>query len=133
MQAIAYLNGRYIPSANLRVPVSDSGFVLGITIAEQLRTFRGEPFRVSDHLRRMQQGLETIGLPHITQDVDLSAVVQFLVRQNHRLLAAGDDLGITLFATPGPYRSFAAETDHPPTIVRIHTRCRSDGGATNIP
>ncbi len=116
MHPIAYCNGRYIPFAELRVPVSDSGFMLGITIAEQLRTFGGKPFRVSDHLRRMQRGLETVGLLQILQEVDFPAVIEFLVQQNHRLLSAGDDLGITLFATPGPYRSFATEIDPRPTV-----------------
>ena len=43
-----------------------------------------------------------------------------LATHNHKLLACGDDLGISLFITPGPYPTFAPTGSHEPTIG-MHT------------
>ena len=42
--------------------MSDVGFILGATVAEQLRTFAGQIFHLDDHLARLAQSLEIVGL-----------------------------------------------------------------------
>ena len=120
MQPIAYFNRNYVPADELRLPVSDTGFMLGVTIAEQLRTFAGRPFRVQQHLQRMQQGLQAVGLLCVMDEHDLAAILQRVVQHNLQCLEPGDDLGITLFATPGPYSTYSAEPDPQPTVA-VHT------------
>lgn len=120
MQPIAYFNSSYLPAEELRLPVSDTGFVWGVTIAEQLRTFAGQPFRVQQHLQRMQQGLSVLGLSHVMDQHDLATIVQHVVRHNRQFVDPDDDLGITLFATPGPYSTYAAEVDVQPTVA-VHS------------
>jgi branched-subunit amino acid aminotransferase/4-amino-4-deoxychorismate lyase len=120
MQPIAYFNDRYVPAEELRLPVSDTGFMLGVTIAEQLRTFSGQPFRVQQHLARWRDGLRTVGLAELAEDCDFAAILQRVAEHNRQLLQPADDLGITLFATPGPYRTYAPAADLRPTVA-AHT------------
>ncbi len=120
MQPIAYVNGRYLASDELRLPVSDSGFILGVTIAEQLRTFGGRSFHVSAHLQRLRRGLQTVGIPEVIDRVDFVAILEHVVGHNRDLIDSADDLGITLFVTPGPYPTYAPTTTPEPTVA-VHT------------
>ncbi len=44
------------------VAADDRGFLLGDGLFETVRLYRGRPFRLEDHLRRMQGAAETVGL-----------------------------------------------------------------------
>ena len=110
-EPLAYLNGRLLPASQAVVPVYDAGFVQGATVSEQLRTFRGQLFRLDDHLSRLWRSLEIVDIdPGLTR-AQLAAAATELVAENHRLLAAGDDLGLAIFVTPGPYATLAPATD----------------------
>jgi branched-subunit amino acid aminotransferase/4-amino-4-deoxychorismate lyase len=97
----AYLNGRWIPDSELSIGVDDLGFLVGATVTERLRTFRGQVFRLDEHLRRLRHSLEIVGLPvdEITTQVG-RAIGEFADR-NRDLIAADDDWSIVAFATPG--------------------------------
>ncbi len=59
--ALAYLNGDWVPSSQLSIAVDDIGFMVGATVTERLRTFRGQVFRLQEHLARLRGSLEIIG------------------------------------------------------------------------
>ncbi len=119
MSSLAYLNGRFMAPEELSIPVYDAGFVQGVTVAEQLRTFGGQLFRLPEHLRRLRRSLEIVGIEGIDLE-QLAAHAEELVAHNHKLLTAGDDLGLSLFITPGPYATFAPPGSNQPT-VGMHT------------
>ncbi len=116
----AFLNGRFVPQSAATLPVYDAGFVLGITVAEQLRTFGGELFRVEAHLQRLARSLAIVGVAPGLELKELSDNARELARRNHRLLAAGDDLGLCMFVTPGAYPTMAPLGKQGPTVV-MHT------------
>jgi branched-chain amino acid aminotransferase len=99
--ALAYLNGSWVPNSQLSISVDDIGFMVGATVTERLRTFRGQVFRLLEHLTRLRGSLEIIGLnsQSIADEVG-HAVVEFLKR-NGSLIDADDDWSIAAFATPG--------------------------------
>lgn len=115
-QPWAFLNGRMIPAAELTIPAYDAGFVLGATVSEQLRTFAGKLFKVDEHWKRLQRSLEIVGIePQITLE-ELATAAEELVAANFKLLDPTDDLGLSLFITPGPYATLA-----PPNVPRRPT------------
>jgi branched-subunit amino acid aminotransferase/4-amino-4-deoxychorismate lyase len=116
----AYLQGKLIPADALAVPVYDAGFVQGTTVAEQLRTFGGQLFRLEAHLDRFERSLEIAGVHLPFSREQLAAMADDLAARNHPLLAAGDDLGLCLFATPGPYAAMAPAAAGGP-LVALHT------------
>ena len=116
----AYLNGRFVAASEVTISPTDAGFVLGATVAEQLRTFAGKLFRLDDHLERLEQSLGIVGVePGVGMD-ELAGVAQELVARNHRLLAPGDDLGLSVFVTPGEYPAYSSSVSTAP-IVCMHT------------
>jgi branched-chain amino acid aminotransferase len=106
---LAYLNGSYIPFEQLSVPILDVGFVQGVTVVEQLRTFGGKLFRWDEHLARLRRSLAIIGLDPGLGDESFGEIAQRLIEHNHRLLAEGDDLGLAMLITPGTYSQTGAE------------------------
>ncbi|MEO2033811.1 MAG: aminotransferase class IV [Planctomycetaceae bacterium] len=119
MDQLAWFNGQQVPSEQLSVSVTDAGFVQGATVSEQFRTFGGRLFQLDEHMRRLSHSLNIIGI----DDLDIAVLknaARSLVSRNHSLLQPGDDLGLTLFVTPGPYAALASTSDSGAT-VGMHT------------
>jgi branched-subunit amino acid aminotransferase/4-amino-4-deoxychorismate lyase len=98
---LAYLNGVWVPASKLCVPVDDAGFTLGATVTERLRTFRGQVFRLDEHLARLRGSLAIIGLDGDAIAGEVAAAVPEFLHRNQGLIDADDDWSIIAFATPG--------------------------------
>jgi D-alanine transaminase len=61
-----YLNGQFLPLAEAKVSVLDRGFVFGDGVYEIVPVYSRKPFRLDEHLRRLQGSLDGIrlGNPH---------------------------------------------------------------------
>ncbi len=112
----AYLNGNWIPASSAWVPVTDAGFVLGVTVAEQLRTFCGRIFRLEDHLDRLERSLQVIGVDPGLNRQQWIAIACELVERNKNFLARGDDWGLSIFVTPGIYHIYGPAEHSRPTV-----------------
>jgi branched-chain amino acid aminotransferase len=97
----AYFNGSWIPDSELRIGVDDAGFLLGATVTERLRTFRGQVFRADEHLRRLRHSLEIVDLRPEEITAQIAAAIQDFVVRNNSRLSPEDDWSIVAFATPG--------------------------------
>ena len=120
MKPIASFNGEIIDADQLQIPVYDTGFMLGVTVSEQLRTFRGRPFHVTQHLERLRGGLQLIGLDDRVDINALGPVIEEIAEHNYGLGQPEDDLGVTVFVTPGPYRTYVPEGTPQPNVA-VHT------------
>jgi branched-subunit amino acid aminotransferase/4-amino-4-deoxychorismate lyase len=121
VEPLAYLNGARVPLSQVGVSVFDGGFMQGVTVAEQLRTFGGELFRLDMHLSRLARSLEIVGFdPGINLD-DLGQIAVELTEHNRQLLDPADDQGVTIFVTPGPYAAYADVAGRPGPTVCVHT------------
>jgi branched-chain amino acid aminotransferase len=131
----AWLDGHFCGRAELAIPVGDAGFVLGATVTEQLRTFRGRLFLPADHARRLAESLAVVGInPAITVD-EMLAAADRIASHNHSLAASaavghlgqaftaddpGPDLGLVIFVTPGDLPSHHGGVGSGPRAA-IHT------------
>jgi branched-subunit amino acid aminotransferase/4-amino-4-deoxychorismate lyase len=97
----AYLNGEWIPSTDLHIPVDDLGFAMGATVTERLRTFHGQVFRLQEHLARLRGSLSIIGLDSDAIAAEVGHAIGEFLRRNEGRLDPADDWGIAAFATPG--------------------------------
>jgi branched-chain amino acid aminotransferase len=116
----AYLNGKWIPASSAAISITDAGFMLGVTIAEQLRTFSGRIFRLEQHLDRLDNSLQIIGVDSGLKRPQWTAIALELVERNNRFLTPGDDWGLSIFVTPGTYRTYTQEDTSRPTVC-LHT------------
>ncbi len=63
MPPIAYLNGQFLPLEQARVSIDDRGFQFGDGVYEVVRVYRGKPFRLEDHLIRLERSAQAISIP----------------------------------------------------------------------
>jgi D-alanine transaminase len=65
-----YLNGTWLPLAEARVPVQDRGFIFGDGVYEVIPVYARTPFRLRQHLARLESSLGAIRIanPHPAHD-----------------------------------------------------------------
>jgi branched-chain amino acid aminotransferase len=71
MGAYASIDGRILPAEEARVSVFDNGFTFGDSVYETLRTYRGRPFALDRHLRRLRASAGRLGIDLPPTDGDL--------------------------------------------------------------
>jgi branched-subunit amino acid aminotransferase/4-amino-4-deoxychorismate lyase len=122
-EPLAYLNGRFVPVSQASLHVFDLGVVGGVAVSEMLRTFRHAPFRVDEHLARLQQSLALTGLSPRLPMGELREVLMQVVRHNTGLIAFDDDLGVIVFATAGLNPTYVGReaAGHAGCTVGVHT------------
>jgi branched-subunit amino acid aminotransferase/4-amino-4-deoxychorismate lyase len=120
---VAWQDGQFLPREHLAVSPGDAGFVLGATVTEQLRTFRGALFLPQAHADRLERSLAVIGLTASRPLPEVFAAAAELAHHNHALLTAGRDaaaadLGLVIFVTPGELAAqHAGRAGSPTTVV----------------
>jgi len=62
MPSIVNIDGLLGPPGEARISVFDRGFLYGDSVYEVVRTYRGHPFELAAHLRRLAHSAERIGL-----------------------------------------------------------------------
>lgn len=109
----AYLNGAYLPLAEARVSPMDRGFLFGDGVYEVIPVYSRRPFRLDEHLQRLQKSLDAIRLANPLPADEWRTVVA-------RLAAAAewDDQSVLLQVTRGPMamRNHAFPADVTPTV-----------------
>jgi branched-chain amino acid aminotransferase len=63
MPALVNLDGDLLPPEAATVPVLDRGFLYGDSVYEVCRTYRGVPFALDRHFKRLQQSAARLELP----------------------------------------------------------------------
>jgi D-alanine transaminase len=63
MPDIACVNGRFSSLADAVVSIEDRGFQFGDGVYEVIRTYRGQPFAIDEHLSRLGRSAQALNLP----------------------------------------------------------------------
>jgi D-alanine transaminase len=97
-----YLNGEFMPLEQARVPVLDRGFIFGDGVYEVIPVYSRHPFRLAEHLRRLQASLDGIRLSNPHDDAEWTRLVRRLIELNEP-----EDQSLYLHVTRG-----VAKRDH---------------------
>lgn len=91
-----YLNGQYLPLTEAKISPLDRGFLFGDGAYELIPVYSRRPFRVAEHLARLQHTLDGIRLANPLSDAGWREVIA-------RIVAAGktDDQSVLLQVTRG--------------------------------
>src|SRR5437016_9869430 len=104
-----YLNGKFLPIDEARISVLDRGFIYGDGVYELVPVYRRQPYRLPQHLARLQRSLDGIRLANPHRDSEWETIIHDLIARQ-----PFDDQGVYLQVTRG-----AAKRDHafPPDAV----------------
>ena len=75
----ANLNGEFLPLSAARISPLDRGFLFGDGVYEVIPVYSRRPFRITEHLRRLQDSLDGIRLANPLADEAWRAIVERLV------------------------------------------------------
>ncbi|HUJ09614.1 MAG TPA: aminotransferase class IV [Verrucomicrobiae bacterium] len=78
----AYVNGRFRPEAQASVSIFDRGFLYGDGVFETMRTYGGRLFRAVEHMDRLFEGLQALGIESVLSPEELRAVCRSLTEMN---------------------------------------------------
>jgi D-alanine transaminase len=93
---IIYLNGEFMPLEEARIPVLDRGFIFGDGVYEVIPVYSRHPFRLPEHLQRLQHSLDGIRLANPLLDPEWTRLTHDIVARN-----PGDDQSIYFQITRG--------------------------------
>jgi D-alanine transaminase len=91
-----YLNGEFMPLAQAQVSVMDRGFLFGDGAYEVVPVYSRRPFRLEEHLKRLQATLDGLRLPNPHTLDEWAALIRELIARNEP-----DDQSIYLQVTRG--------------------------------
>jgi D-alanine transaminase len=116
--AIVYLNGSFVPMDEARVPVLDRGFIFGDGVYEVVPVYARRPFRIVEHLRRLQYSLDQIKLRNPYSEQEWSRLMlELIARCPH------DDQSLYLQVTRGvAKRDHVFPKDALPTVFMMTNR-----------
>jgi D-alanine transaminase len=115
MSETAYLNGEFMPLEKARIPVLDRGFIFGDGVYEVIPVYSRRPFRLPEHLARLQRSLNAIRLANPLADAEWTRLLHDLIARN-----GGEDQSIYLQVTRGvAKRDHAFPTDAKPTVFMM--------------
>jgi len=79
---ICYLNGHYLPLAEARVSPLDRAFLFGDAVYEVLPIYASRPFRLREHLDRLNRSLTGIRMSAPLSHADWAQLCQELISRN---------------------------------------------------
>ena len=110
-----YVNGSFVPPTQAMLPLNDLGIVRGYGVFDLLRTYGKTPFRLRDHIHRLESSASQIGLglPWSTEELE-DVVLQTYARNDI------PDASIRIVVTGGPSTNFMTPQGKPSLMVMVH-------------
>lgn len=79
---MVFLNGKFLPLEDAKVPVLDRGFIFGDGVYEVVPAYSRRPFRLAEHLARLQTSLDAIRLVNPNTNAKWSELVGRIIAGN---------------------------------------------------
>lgn len=81
---IAFVNGEYFPDDEPRISVHDRGLMFGDSVFDIARTYGGKPFRLEQHLDRLERSMRYV-------ELDVDGLMGEITEATHEVLARNAD------------------------------------------
>lgn len=94
---IYYIDGNFISSDEATIPLTDLAVLRGYAVFDFLRTYNGKPFHLEDHIKRLFNSAEMVGIEIPQTEEMVIDIVHELMKKNNskeanvRLIVTGGD------------------------------------------
>ncbi|MBE9562010.1 MAG: aminotransferase class IV, partial [Proteobacteria bacterium] len=121
-----YLNGKFLPLEEAHISVLDRGFIFADGVYEVIPVFGKQPFRLSEHLQRLENSLNSIKLPNPLTQQQWIEVLETIIAKN-----IGENQSIYLQITRGPAkRNHNFPNQSVPTVFVMSEELKSSPPST---
>ena len=111
-----FLNGKIIPDTDGNISSGDRGFLYGDGIYETLRSYKGIPFKLYEHLERMRHSAKQLRISFDYTNEDIDGWIKELFKKNRSQDAY---IRITLSRGTGGGRLQMDDNIEPTTMVQV--------------
>jgi D-alanine transaminase len=80
--SIVYVNGEYVRLGDAKISVLDRGFIFGDGIYEVVPAYNGKPFRMKEHLARLERSLGAIRIDTGKSTADWEQLVHDMLKRS---------------------------------------------------
>ena len=109
---MVFLNGKFMPVDEARVPVLDRGFIFGDGVYELIPVYSRVPFRMDEHLARLERSLAAVRIRNPYSRAEWREIILQLVAKQ-----SFEDQGVYFQVTRGvARRDHAFPKDAQPTV-----------------
>lgn len=115
-EKIVFLNDQYLPIDQAKISVLDRGFLFGDGIYEVIPVFGSKPLREDEHLQRLANSMQRVGLDNPHSKTEWSRLFHEILEKN-----PGEDRAIYLQVTRGHYaiRDLSVSEKYAPTVFMM--------------
>jgi len=113
-----FINGEYVTDKDAVIPIHDGGFTRGDAVFDTCRTFRGEIYKLEEHIDRLFMSLKYMQIESPYNKKELMGFTNKLLELNNHLLTEKDDYWVFLRITRGSKR-----TSDGPVIPNVIIHC----------
>jgi D-alanine transaminase len=131
---VVFLNGKFMPVEEARVPVLDRGFIFGDGVYELVPVYSRVPFRMDEHLARLERSLAAVRIRNPYSRAEWRDILLKVVEKQ-----PFEDQGIYFQVTRGvAKRDHAFPKDAAPTVFVMSNpltcppKALVEGGATAV-
>ena len=111
---IYYVDGKFVPSDEAVIPVTDLAILRGLGAFDFMRTYAGKPFCLRAHLERLEVSTRKIGLQFPwTRDALAQLVMETLSRNSHK------ESNVRIIITGGSSPDFMNHQGNPRLIIMV--------------
>jgi branched-chain amino acid aminotransferase len=127
-KSIFYVDGKFIPENQASINVSDLGLLRGYGIFDFTRTYDREPFRLKEHIERLENSAKKIGLDLPWNKKELIEITYRTLRKNSE-----GEKGVRIVVTGGRTLDSFHPASKPSLIIMVSpvpiypSRCYDEG------
>ena len=112
---IYYVDGKFVPSDQAMIPVDDLAVLRGYGVCDIMRTYKGKPYFLNEHIQRLENSAKKIGLSLPWQTQDIINIVLETIKKNQPI----DEINIRTIITGGSSPDFFYPQGRPRLIILI--------------
>jgi branched-chain amino acid aminotransferase len=88
---VVYLNGELVPETEAKISIYDSALMFGDMVFEMTRSFKGQQFKLREHIDRLYVGLAILRIPMSMSKEDLEEACYRTINANSEAFEADDE------------------------------------------
>lgn len=111
---IFYIDGEFVPADSATVPATDLAVLRGYGVFDFLRTYGGRPFKLDEHLQRLEKSAAMIGMQLPWPRAELAEITLETLRRNPY-----DESNVRIVVTGGVSDDFITPRDTPRLLVMV--------------
>ena len=110
-----YVDGKFIAENKAFIPVDDLAVLRGFGVCDLMRTYKGRPYFLNEHIQRLENSAKEIGLELSWSCEEIAQIVLETLRRNDNI----NEANIRIVITGGSSPDFLTPQGNPRLLVLI--------------